>query len=67
MKTARQYDNAVHMMEELGGSFVKSLAACYYCVDSNNKTRLRVAFSEYFERYERMYTEHKRRIAHEQT
>lgn len=58
MSTQRQYDNALHMMEVLGGSFVKSLADCYYCADSNNKVKLRIAFSEYFERYELMFKEH---------
>lgn len=37
--TTRQYDNAAHMMEVLGGSFVRSLIHCYYCADSNNKVR----------------------------
>lgn len=54
-----QYDNAAHMMEVLGGSFVRSLIHCYYCADSNNKVKLREAFSEYFEKYERMFKEHK--------
>lgn len=53
------YDNALHMMEVIGGSFVKSLAACYYCADASNKAKLRQAFGEYFERYERMFKEHK--------
>lgn len=56
---SRQYDNAAHMMEVLGGSFVRSLIHCYYCADSNNKVKLRIAFSEYFEKYERMFKEHK--------
>lgn len=55
----REYDNALHMMEVLGGSFVKSLANCYYCADSDNKVKLRMAFSEYFERYELMFKNHK--------
>ena len=67
MSTQRQYDNGLHMMEELGGSFVKSLVNCYYCADSSNKAKLREAFAEYFERYDQMYKEHRRRIAHEQT
>lgn len=54
------YDNALHMMESFGGSFVKSLANCYYCADSGNKQRLRAAFPEYFDRYERQFQEWKR-------
>lgn len=57
--TTRHYDNALHMMEVLGGSFVKSLAACYYRADATNKAKLRQAFGEYFERYERLFKEHK--------
>lgn len=57
---SREYDNALHMMEVLGGSFVKALAHLYYMADSSSKPRVRAAFPEYFERYERMYQEHKR-------
>lgn len=53
------YDNALHMMESFGGSFVKSLSNCYYCADSGNKQRLRAAFPEVFERYERHFREWK--------
>jgi hypothetical protein len=49
------YDDALHLIEAQGGSFVKSLAACYYCADPENKQRLRVAFPEYFEEYERKF------------
>lgn len=56
---SRQYDNGLHMMEVLGGSFVKALVNCYYCADSSNKVKLRIAFSEYFEKYELMFKEHK--------
>ena len=52
------YDNALHMMESFGGGFVKSLAACYYCADSENRRKLRAAFREYFERYEQLFREH---------
>ena len=54
----RHYDNALHMMEVLGGSFVKALADLYYMADSTNKPRVRAAFPEYFERYEAMYRAH---------
>lgn len=56
---SKHYDNALHMMESFGGSFVKSLAHCYCCADSGNKQRLRAAFPEVFERYEAHFTEWK--------
>ena len=55
----RQYDNALHMMEEFGGSFIKALAHLYYMSDSSNKPRVRAAFPEYFECYEAMYRQHR--------
>ena len=55
----REYDNAEHMMEELGGSFVKALVNLWYRADSTNKPRVRSAFPEYFAHYEAMYQEHK--------
>lgn len=45
------YDDHIHMMERIGGSFVRSLAACYYAADGANKQRLLEAFPDYFERY----------------
>jgi hypothetical protein len=51
-RSAPIYDNALHLMEVQGGSFVKALAHCYYMADTPNKLRLRVAFMEYFDRYE---------------
>lgn len=55
---SRIYDDHLHMMEELGGSFVKSLAACYYRADSSNKSRLEAAFPEYFNKYREMWERH---------
>lgn len=52
-----QYDNAEHMMEVLGGSFVKALVSLWYSADSSNKPRVRAAFPEYFDKYERMFQE----------
>lgn len=46
------YDNALHMMEILGGSFVKSLAHCYYMADEANRAILKEAFKPYFYEYE---------------
>lgn len=46
-----QYDDHLHLMEAQGGSFVKSLAACYYAADSSNKRRLLDAFPDYFNQY----------------
>jgi hypothetical protein len=51
----QQYDNALHVMEVQGGSFVKSLAACYYAADSTNRPILRQAFASYFDEYERRF------------
>ena len=55
MDAAPAFDNALHVMEIQGGSFVRSLAACYYAADSANKARLREAFKDYFDRYEERY------------
>jgi len=38
-------------MRQFGGSFVKSLAACYDAADPFNKRRLLSAFFEYFIKY----------------
>jgi len=57
--TRPQYDNAEHMMEVLGGSFVKALVNLWYSADSSNKPRVRAAFPEYFERYENTFNEWK--------
>lgn len=38
-------------MEKIGGSFVKSLAACWYRADPANRARLESAFAEYFDGY----------------
>lgn len=49
------FDNALHVMEVRGGSFVKSLASCYYAADSSNKAKLREAFADYFANYEAQF------------
>jgi len=46
------FDNALHMMEVQGGSFVKSLAHCYSMADTANREKLRDTFAEYFNGYE---------------
>ena len=43
------------MMEVQGGSFVKSLAHCYYMADPENKTKLRATFDRYFSDYEKRF------------
>lgn len=53
------YDNAEHMMEVLGGGFVKALVNLWYCADSSNKPRVRAAFPEHFKRYEKLFNEWK--------
>lgn len=49
---AQQFDNALHVMEVQGGSFVKSLANCFYAADPANRAILRQAFAHYFAEYE---------------
>ena len=50
-----KYEDPVHMMELTGGSFVRSLAECYYRADKYNSLRLRNAFPDVFERYETLF------------
>ena len=52
---SRIYDNALHLMEAQGGSFVKALANCYYMADPANKAKLRETFAEYFDNYEAQF------------
>lgn len=49
------FDNVLHVMEVRGGSFIKSLAHCYYVADSANRDKLRAAFAEYFDNYEAQF------------
>ena len=53
------YDDPIHMMESIGGSFVKALAECYYRADSTNKIRLKTAFKDYFNHYEGLFEIHR--------
>lgn len=55
---SQQFDNALHMMEVQGGSFVKSLAHCYYMADQSNRARLVAAFPDWFGEYEKRFKEH---------
>lgn len=48
----RYFDNALHMMEVQGGSFVRALAHVYYAADEANRAKLVATFKEYFDRYE---------------
>lgn len=54
----KAYDSALHMMECSGGSFAQSLAACYRRADMEYKRRLKAAFPEIFEFYDRQYERH---------
>lgn len=54
----KEYDNALHMMEEIGGSFVKALAHMYCVADPENKQIARKAFAKWFDAYEERYQEH---------
>jgi hypothetical protein len=49
---AQHYDNALHVMEAQGGSFIKALAHCYLMADPVNKAKLRETFAGYFDVYE---------------
>lgn len=44
----------VEAMEKFGGSFVKSLAQCFYRADRNNIDKLKNTFNEYWEQYQSM-------------
>jgi len=44
----------VEKMETYGGSFVKALAECFHRADRQNIDKLKVAFPEYWEQYEKM-------------
>lgn len=62
----QKYDDSLHMMEVLGGSFVKALAHCYVVADNNNRAKLHAVFSEYFDRYEKMFQAQKKQATPEQ-
>jgi hypothetical protein len=49
------FDNALHVMEVRGGSFIKSLAHCYYMADSENRQKLRDTFAKQFDNYEAQF------------
>lgn len=51
----QEFDNALHLMEVQGGSFVKALVELYYRADSTKKPRVRAAFPEVFDEYERRF------------
>lgn len=44
-------------METYGGSFVKGLAHLYYKSDSVNRAIIKIAFNNYFDKYEKMAEE----------
>lgn len=58
------YRNAIHMMEHQGGSFVKSLAACWHSADPTNRAVLAHAFATYFTIYEQRFAEHRKAATH---
>lgn len=49
----------IEAMEKYGGSFVKSLAACFSCADTTNYKKLLDAFPEYVRDYKKIATEEK--------
>lgn len=38
-------------MEKYGGSFVKTLAALFYCADATNRSRIITTWEQYFDEY----------------
>lgn len=52
------YDNYLHMMEAIGGSFIQALAALWYRADSVNKIRVEIAFQKEFDHYRGLYEIH---------
>ena len=56
--TFPHYDDALHMMTQIGGSFAKAIANAYYVADSGNRRILRTAFADLFEKYETQYQQH---------
>jgi hypothetical protein len=51
----------VEAMVRYGGSFVKALGQAWYAADSDNKSRLRAAFPEYWKQYADIATQMKTR------
>lgn len=47
-------DSAVQAMKDHGGSFVRALAAAWTAADDSNKARLKEAFPDVWQRYERL-------------
>lgn len=56
----RHFDDALHVMEVQGGSFVQALAHCYYQADPVNKAILRESFKRYFDEYEARFREYQK-------
>lgn len=54
------FDNALHVMEVQGGSFVKALAHCCLMADPPNRAKLRATFAEYFDEYQKRFENHVR-------
>ena len=52
MKTEKDY-LILDAMSKYGGSFVKQLATLAHCADSENFNKLKVAFANYWDQYER--------------
>ena len=58
VRDRQQFDDALHMMEVTGGSFVRALVNCYYAADRHNRVKLRAIFEKYFAHYEDLFREH---------
>lgn len=56
MKEITTYE-VTQLMLKRGGSFIKSLAACWRCADESNKKKLEEAFSDYFDEYKKQAEE----------
>jgi pyruvate/2-oxoacid:ferredoxin oxidoreductase beta subunit len=44
-------ERTVQAMRVYGGSFIKSLAACFMWADEENYARLKAAFPDYWQKY----------------
>ena len=55
-KPITNMSDTLDLMESIGGSFIRSLAACYMSADPQNKARLLAAFPDWFGKYSKQAT-----------
>ncbi len=61
----KAYTSPLQMMANSGGAFVKTLTECYLRADHENKRRLKAAFPEIFDYYDRAFERHLAIVAQE--